>query len=149
RLFRRVQSGLHLSLSFGNKIMTINDLSHLILLAQEGGAGGSQGGGGFQLMIFMLLMFVMMYFLTIRPQRQRQKQLQAQIAALKTGDRVITTGGIHGLVTNIKDSTIILKVADNVKIEMDKPAVATVVPKASKSDETDAESKDESSDSKD
>lgn len=131
--------------------MTLNDLPNFIILAQDGGAApaGGGGGGGAQLLIFMVLMFVMMYFLTIRPQRQRQKQLQAQIAALKTGDRVITTGGIHGLVTNIKDSTIILKVADNVKIEMDKPAVATVVPKASKSDETDAESKDESSDSKD
>ncbi|MEM7146094.1 MAG: preprotein translocase subunit YajC [Verrucomicrobiota bacterium] len=130
--------------------MTLNDLSNFIILAQDGGGAAPKGGGGGgQLLIFMVLMFVMMYFLTIRPQRQRQKQLQAQIAALKTGDRVITTGGIHGLVTNIKETTIILKVADNVKIEMDKPAVATVVPKASQSDDSDSDNKEEASDAKD
>jgi preprotein translocase subunit YajC len=127
--------------------MTINDLSTFILLAQEGGAaeGASKSGGGMQLMFFMVLMFVMMYFLTIRPQRQKQKQLQAQIAALKTGDKIVTSGGIHGLVTNIKDTTVVVKVADNVKIEMDKPAVATVLSKSTKPDEADSESKEEAS----
>jgi preprotein translocase subunit YajC len=133
--------------------MTINDLSNFILLAQEGGAAegaaGKSGGSGMQLMFFMVLMFVMMYFLTIRPQRQKQKKLQAQIAALKTGDKIVTSGGIHGLVTNIKDTTVVLKIADNVKIEMDKPAVATVLPKASKADAADTDSSNDDTDSKD
>jgi preprotein translocase subunit YajC len=134
--------------------MTINDLTNFIFLAQEGGgADGAtgQGGGGFDptILIFMALMFVMMYFLTIRPQRQKQKKLQAQIAALKTGDKIVTSGGIHGLVTNIKDTTVVVKVADNVKIEMDKPAVATVLPKASKADAADTDSSNDDTDSKD
>jgi preprotein translocase subunit YajC len=134
--------------------MTINDLTNFIFLAQEGGgADGAtgQGGGGFDptILIFMALMFVMMYFLTIRPQRQRQKQLQTQIAALKTGDKIITTGGMHGLITNIKETSVMLKIADNVKIEIDKPAVATIVPKAGKADDETADTKDENTESKD
>jgi preprotein translocase subunit YajC len=131
--------------------MTINDLTNFFFLAQEGGgadgAGAQSGGGGFQLMIFMVLMFVMMYFLTIRPQRQKQKQLQAQISALKTGDKIVTSGGIHGLVTNLKETSVMLKIADNVKIEIEKPAVATVLPKAVKDADADSTSEEESKES--
>ena len=69
-----------------------------------------------------------MYFITIRPQNKRQKELLARMSQLKTGDRVVTTGGIHGTVANVKDgSTLLLKIADNVKIEIDKTAIANVV----------------------
>jgi preprotein translocase subunit YajC len=66
----------------------------------------------------------------IRPQSQRQKQQQQLIKALKTGDRVVTNSGIHGLIANVKDSTLIVKVADNVKIEMEKSAIASVLKSA-------------------
>ena len=76
-----------------------------------------------------ILMFVMMYFLLIRPQRMRQKALADQIAAMKTGDNVISAGGIHGTVTNLKGETVIVKVAENVKLEFQKSSITTVIPK--------------------
>jgi preprotein translocase subunit YajC len=75
----------------------------------------------------IILIFVIMYFLLFRPQMKRQKEAAKLVAALKTGDRVVTTSGIHGLISNVKDRTITLKIADNVKIEMEKSAVTAVV----------------------
>ena len=84
--------------------------------------------GGTNMMVWMIFAFVLIYFMTIRPQSKRQKQLQAQIASLKTGDKVVTSGGIHGLVVNIQDGpTLTLKIADNVKIEVEKSAVSSVL----------------------
>ena len=102
----------------------------LTLLAQtQTGPPGSAAspGGGFNLFVPLILFLVIFYFILIRPQSQRQKQQQKLIGALKTGDRVVTTSGIHGLISNVKDSTVIVKVADNVKIEMEKSAVTNVV----------------------
>src|ERR671936_769381 len=85
--------------------------------AGPGGVGGGLGG----------LFVPMMYFLLIRPQKKRQVEQQRLVSALKTGDRVVTNAGIHGLISNVKESTVILKVADNVKIEMEKSAIANVL----------------------
>ena len=71
-------------------------------------------------------MIVIMYYVMIRPQSKRQKEHQRLVASLKTGDSVVTTSGIHGMITNVKDTTVTVKVADNVKIEMEKSAVANV-----------------------
>ena len=75
----------------------------------------------------IILIFVIMYFLLFRPQMRRQKEQAALVSALKTGDRVVTASGIHGLISNVKDRTVIVKIADNVKIEMEKTAVTSVV----------------------
>jgi preprotein translocase subunit YajC len=75
----------------------------------------------------MLCFGVIMYFLLIRPQQKKQKELQNLVSGLKTGDKVVTNGGIHGIVSNVKDGpTLSLKIADNVKIEVDKSAIVTV-----------------------
>lgn len=87
------------------------------------GVGGGLGG----FIVPMTLMLVIMYFLMIRPQRKRAADQQRLIASMKTGDKVVTSAGIHGLISNVKDTTVIVKVADNVKIEMEKSAVATVI----------------------
>jgi len=68
-----------------------------------------------------------MYFVLIRPQKKRQQQQQRLVSSLKTGDRVVTNAGIHGLIANVKETTVIVKVADNVKIEMEKSAVTNVL----------------------
>jgi preprotein translocase subunit YajC len=73
-----------------------------------------------------VFMGVLFYFLLIRPQQKRQKQHQQLLANLKTGDRVVTSGGIHGLISNVKETTFLVKVADNVKIEIDKSAISGV-----------------------
>ncbi len=82
----------------------------------------------------MVVMFgaimVIMWVLMIRPQQKKQKELAARISALKTGDRVVTTGGIHGVVTNVKDGpTLMLRVDDSCKLTVDKSAIVTVLSK--------------------
>jgi preprotein translocase subunit YajC len=103
----------------------------LLAQTQTGSPGGAPSpGGGFNLFVPLIFFVIIFYFVLIRPQSQRQKQQQQLVNALKTGDRVVTSSGIHGLIANVKDSTVIVKVADNVKIEMDKSAIATVVKSA-------------------
>ncbi len=75
----------------------------------------------------IILIFIIMYFLLFRPQMKRQKEQAAMAASLKTGDRVVTASGIHGMISNVKDRTVTVKIADNVKIEMEKTAIANVV----------------------
>lgn len=87
-------------------------------------------GSGIEMLMPMLFVFAIMYFLMIRPQRRKQQELEKQIKALKTGDRVVTSGGIHGVVANVKgdnSTSLTLKIADNVKIEIEKSAVSTVL----------------------
>ena len=80
------------------------------------------------MLVPMICVFVIMYFLVLRPQQQQRKKLQEMVDNMKTGDAVVTTGGIHGVVSNMKDgSTLMLKVADNVRIEVDKSAIASVL----------------------
>jgi preprotein translocase subunit YajC len=78
----------------------------------------------------LILMFVIFYFIAIRPQRKKQQELAAQIAALKGGDQIVTTGGIYGVISSLQEKTVTLKIADNVKIKLDKSAVAAVVKKS-------------------
>ena len=78
-----------------------------------------------QLLPFAFI-FIIFYFLLIRPQQKRQKEHQKLLSDLKTGDKVITTSGIHGLIANVKETTFLVKIADNVKIEVDKNAIASV-----------------------
>lgn len=102
----------------------------LFILAQAAAQSPASGNGGagssFTPFILMGGVFVVFYFMLIRPQNQRQKQQQALIASMKTGDKVITAGGMHGLIANVKETTVIVKVADNVKIEVDKASITSV-----------------------
>jgi preprotein translocase subunit YajC len=107
----------------------------LIFLAQAAGETSAaspqaQPPSALGTMVPMICIFVIMYFLIIRPQQQKQKQLQERISALKTGDEVVVAG-IHGVVANLKDGpTLTLKIADNVKIEVEKTAIGTVSSKS-------------------
>jgi len=75
-------------------------------------------------LVFIVVIF---YFLLIRPQQKQRKEQQKLIESLKTGDKVVTGSGIYGLISNVKETTVLLKIADNVKIEIDKTAIATVI----------------------
>jgi preprotein translocase subunit YajC len=97
------------------------------LLAQAQSPAPTGPGGGIGFFVPFIFIFIIMYFVMFRPQKKRQEQQQKLMASLKTGDRVVTNGGIHGLISNVKDTTVIVKVADNVKIEMEKSAVNTVL----------------------
>jgi preprotein translocase subunit YajC len=99
----------------------------LLFLAQaQPAAPAPAPGGGIGFFVPLIFIFVIMYFVMIRPQKRRQIEQQKLTSALKTGDRVVTSAGIHGLISNVKETTVIVKVADNVKIEMEKSAIANV-----------------------
>ena len=92
------------------------------LQAQAAGqAGAGASTGGFWIMI--LLLFGVMYFFMIRPQRKQQKELEAFRSSLKKGDKVVTTGGIYGVVDEITDRTVLIKVDGDVKLRMDKNSI--------------------------
>jgi preprotein translocase subunit YajC len=101
-------------------------LSTLFLAQQTAAPGAGPQPDLLQTLLPFLFMGVIFYFLLIRPQQKRQKQHQQLMGNLKTGDRIVTSSGIHGLIANVKETTFLLKVADNVKIEIDKSAVAGV-----------------------
>jgi preprotein translocase subunit YajC len=75
------------------------------------------------------VLIVMFYMLLIRPQQKQRKEQQARIAALKSGDKVVTGSGIHGIVHSIKDQTVMVKVAEGTTIEFDKMAIVNVAKK--------------------
>ena len=85
-----------------------------------------------------ILIMVIIYFLMMRPQLKKQKEKQKMVEALKKGDNVITRGGIHGKVTGFtdEDRTVIVKVDDNVKLNLDKSAVEVVLPVGGKVEES-------------
>lgn len=87
-----------------------------------------QAPGGFlgNPMFMMVIMVVMFYFLLFRPQQRQRKEQQARIAALQSGDKVVTSAGIHGIVHHVKESTVSVKVAEGVMMEFDKMAITTV-----------------------
>ena len=76
--------------------------------------------------VMMVLMVVMFYFLLIRPQQKQRKEQAARIAALQSGDKVVTAAGIHGIVHNVKEHTVMVKVAEGTMIEFDKLAITVV-----------------------
>jgi len=78
----------------------------------------------------MVLIFGAMYFLMIAPQRKKQKALEAMLKALRTGDEIVTTGGIFGTITNVKDDRYVVRISDTTKIEIGKGFVQSVVKKA-------------------
>ena len=92
-------------------------------------ATGTSVASSYQPFIMMGLMVVMFYFLLIRPQQKQRKELQQRIESIQAGDKVVTSAGIHGLVHNIKEKTVVVKIADNTMVEFDKAAMAIVVKK--------------------
>ena len=82
------------------------------------GGGGGEGAGGFTGFIPLILMFVIFYFLLIRPQQKKTKEHRQMISNLKKGDRIVTSGGIHGRITGMDESTITVEIADKVRVKV-------------------------------
>ena len=94
--------------------------------AAGAGAAGAAGAGMVTFLPFILVILIM-YFLMIRPQNKKQKELQKMLDALKKGDKVITAGGIHGTVSSVKEDTVTVKVDDNCRIEFSRSSISSVV----------------------
>jgi preprotein translocase subunit YajC len=97
----------------------MNTLTHSLIFAQA----DAPAGGGFTTLIFFAFIFAGMWFLIIAPQRKRQKQHEAMIRAIQSGDKIVTAGGIIGTVTNVKDDRITVKIAENTKVEINRSFV--------------------------
>ncbi|MDD5929969.1 MAG: preprotein translocase subunit YajC [Spirochaetales bacterium] len=97
------------------------------LQAAEGAAPSASAPGSMLVSFFpVILIIVVFYFLMIRPQSKKQKETERMLNALKKGDKVITIGGIHGVVSSVKENTVIVKVDDDCKIEFNRTAISTV-----------------------
>ncbi len=103
-------------------------ISALDFVAQAPAPG--QGPSAWVQILPMVLLFGAMYFFMIAPQRKKQKEHEKMLAALQSGDEVVTTGGIFGVITNVKDDRFVVRVADNTKIEVGKSFVQTVLKKS-------------------
>ncbi|GAA5127907.1 preprotein translocase subunit YajC [Luteolibacter yonseiensis] len=95
------------------------------LVAQAAAPTGPQSILG-NPMVMMVVMVVVFYFLLIRPQQKQRKEQAERVAALVQGDRVVTSAGIHGIVHNVKEHTVIVKVAEGTMLEFDKAAITIV-----------------------
>ncbi|MDD5186245.1 MAG: preprotein translocase subunit YajC [Paludibacter sp.] len=99
------------------------NLLSILLQAQTTDATGAGGMGSYSGILMMVLIFVVFYFFMIRPQSKRQKEIKKQREAMKPGDSVVTSGGVYGKVKDIKETTVIIEIADNVRIKVDKNSV--------------------------
>jgi preprotein translocase subunit YajC len=106
----------------------MNALLNLAMAPPPGGEGQSQQSPMFMLG-WIILMVGIFYFLMIRPQQRKEKERRAMISAVKSGDRILFGGGILGLVSNVKEKTLVVKIADGVKIEVARHAVTQVLGK--------------------
>lgn len=91
-------------------------------------AAPNQGAGGssmWSMLIFFGAMFAIMYFLMIRPQKKKQQEHKQMIDEIKKGDKVVTSTGIHGTVSEVSEDTFLVQIADNVKVKFEKAAVSS------------------------
>ena len=98
------------------------NLYHIIAMAPQGG----NGGGMFSTLIMFSLIILIFYFMILRPQQKRQKERQRLLEGVKKGDKVITVGGLHGTVVGLEEKTVLVQVAENIKMKFERSAVSSV-----------------------
>lgn len=103
-----------------------------LILAQQ----TPDGGGFLQTIILFGLIFVIFYFMIIRPQQKRQKDRQKMLDALEKGDKIVTAGGIYGTVVGIEEKTVLVQIADNVKVKVDRGSIGNVLREAKPEEKT-------------
>jgi len=94
------------------------------------GAGG-QGAGGIAQFMPLVILLVIFYFLLIRPQQKRSKEHKAMVENLKQGNRIVTTGGIHGTISSLDETTVTVEVAEKVKMKISRGNITIVMQDAS------------------
>lgn len=100
-----------------------------IAMAPPAGADGQAAQSPLFMFGWIAIMIALFYFMMIRPQQKRAKERQALLNSVKSGDKVVFSGGMLGVVTNVKDKSVMVKIADNVKVEVLRGAISQVVAK--------------------
>ncbi len=95
----------------------------------SGASGGAAGGGMMSTVIMFVMIGAIFYLMIYRPQKKRQKERESLLGTMEKGDKVITSSGIHGTISQIDDATILVQVSDNTKLRFEKASVTTVVTK--------------------
>jgi preprotein translocase subunit YajC len=96
---------------------------HFLLAVQAGGGGGM----GLVAILPIILIFAIFYVLMILPQQRRQKKWQAMLSQIKSGDRVVTSGGLTGMIMSVKDDVVVLRLPpDNIKVEVTRASIVTL-----------------------
>lgn len=109
--------------------MEVPLIEHLMLFMQP---QSSDGGSGMWTTVVMFgLIFVIFYFLIIRPQQRRQKEREKLLGALQKGDKVVTSGGLHGTIAGLEEKTVLLQIADGVKVKVDRGSIGQVIKEGS------------------
>jgi preprotein translocase subunit YajC len=98
----------------------------LLAFAPPPAGGGNAGAPMWSTLLFFGAMILIFYFMILRPQKKRQQEQKQMIESLKKGDKVVTHSGIHGTVSDVEDTVVVMQIADNVKIRVDKTAVGVV-----------------------
>jgi len=89
--------------------------------------GQGQGGGMFSTLIMFALIILIFYFMILRPQQKRQKEREKMLNDVQKGDKIVSAGGIHGTVVGLEDKSLLVQIADNVKVKLEKSAVSSVI----------------------
>jgi len=92
-----------------------------------GGTGGTGGGGGYGAFIPLVLMFAIFYFLLIRPQQKKAKMHKQMLASVRKGDKIVSSGGLHGVVTGISEDVVTMEIAPKVRVKISRGSVAGVL----------------------
>jgi len=101
-----------------------------VLITQAWAQGaGAPLGGGIESMLLIVLMFVVLYFLMIRPQMKRAKEHKTLLDGLQKGDEVVTVGGVLGRISKLNENYVTLEIANNIEIQVQRPAVQVLLPK--------------------
>ncbi|MCL1929281.1 MAG: preprotein translocase subunit YajC [Treponema sp.] len=110
-------------------------MNHFVNFMLMGAPGGGQQGGSAGLLSFLpiVLIFGVFWFFMIRPQNKQRKETQRMLSELKKGDKVVTIGGIHGVVQSVRENSVILKVDESCKIEFTRSAIASMKEKGDSS----------------
>ncbi|MDR0993945.1 MAG: preprotein translocase subunit YajC [Verrucomicrobiota bacterium] len=107
----------------------MNWLQMIAMMGAPAGGEGAEPQSGMFMFIWLGLMIALFYFMLIRPTKRREKQRQALLAAIKTGDHVLFGGGMLGVVSNVKEKTVVVKIAEGVKVEVVRGAISQILEK--------------------
>ena len=101
-------------------------MDSLVYAMGTGGTGGGDGGG-MSAFIPLILMFAIFYFLLIRPQQKKAKQHKSMLSSIRKGDKIVTSGGLHGVITGVADDVITMEIAPKIRVKVSRGSVAGIL----------------------